>query len=273
MHSKEVLEFLVGNAGADRVLLGSDYPFDMGMPDGVLQVAACRSRPPTRRPSWAGGAQALLGAVGAQDIGAARPPDDDLTARMPNERRRRRNNGAAKPPATPGAKRAGAGEYVFDLAKVNHILGGPDYSTANGACVEGDRMIVGLMRMPAGTGAEPHSHPNEQWIYILEGTFRAKIGDKEIEAKPGSVVYVPSERRPLRQGDARRPTWCSSPQGRLAQPARHQGGLTAQRLDGRDNDQRATRSRGRLPVSAAAAWATIDGKPPTVRRSGDPIDS
>jgi aminocarboxymuconate-semialdehyde decarboxylase len=38
VHSKDVLEFLVGNAGADRVLLGSDYPFDMGMPDGVLQV-------------------------------------------------------------------------------------------------------------------------------------------------------------------------------------------------------------------------------------------
>ena len=38
VHSKEVLEFLVGTAGADRVLLGSDYPFDMGMPDGVLQV-------------------------------------------------------------------------------------------------------------------------------------------------------------------------------------------------------------------------------------------
>jgi len=38
VHSKEALEFLVGSAGADRVLLGSDYPFDMGMPDGVLQV-------------------------------------------------------------------------------------------------------------------------------------------------------------------------------------------------------------------------------------------
>jgi quercetin dioxygenase-like cupin family protein len=75
---------------------------------------------------------------------------------------------------------------------VNHILGGPDYSTANGACVEGDRMIVGLMRMPAGTGAEPHSHPNEQWIYILEGTFIADIGGKTIEARPGSLVYVPS---------------------------------------------------------------------------------
>ena len=93
---------------------------------------------------------------------------------------------------TPGAKRAGNGEYVFDLAKVNHILGGPDYSTANGACVEGDRMIVGLMRMPAGTGAEPHSHPNEQWIYVLQGTFRAEIGGKTMDVKPGSVLYVPA---------------------------------------------------------------------------------
>jgi len=53
-------------------------------------------------------------------------------------------------------------------------------------------MIVGLMRMPAGTGAEPHSHPNEQWIYILQGTFRGTIGDKDFEAKAGSVVYVPA---------------------------------------------------------------------------------
>ena len=85
---------------------------------------------------------------------------------------------SASPPRTPGAKRAGAGEYVFDLASVNHILGGPDYSTANGSCVEGDRMVVALMRMPAGTGAEPHSHPNEQWIYILEGVFHATVGGK-----------------------------------------------------------------------------------------------
>ncbi|MGH8735226.1 MAG: amidohydrolase family protein, partial [Burkholderiales bacterium] len=40
VHSKEVLEFLVGNAGADRVLLGSDYPFDMGTLDCARQVQA-----------------------------------------------------------------------------------------------------------------------------------------------------------------------------------------------------------------------------------------
>jgi quercetin dioxygenase-like cupin family protein len=96
-------------------------------------------------------------------------------------------------PRTPGALRAGPGQYVFDLGTVNHILGGPAYSTANGACVEGDRMIVGLMRMPAGTGAEPHSHPNEQWIYILEGTFKGEVAGTPFEARPGSVLYIPSK--------------------------------------------------------------------------------
>ena len=93
---------------------------------------------------------------------------------------------------TPGAKRAAPGEFLFDLGSVAKIMGGPDYSTANGPCVEGDRMIVGLMRMAAGTGAEAHSHPNEQWIYILEGIFRATSDGKQIDAKPGSVVYIPA---------------------------------------------------------------------------------
>lgn len=53
-------------------------------------------------------------------------------------------------------------------------------------------MIVGLMRMKAGTGAEPHSHPNEQWLYILEGTFEAVVDGKSITAKPGTVVYIPA---------------------------------------------------------------------------------
>jgi quercetin dioxygenase-like cupin family protein len=93
---------------------------------------------------------------------------------------------------TPGAKRAGPGAYHFELAKLDQMKGGPDYSTAVGGCVEGERMMVALMRMPAGTGAEPHSHPNEQWIYILEGTFEADIGGQKITARAGSVLYVPA---------------------------------------------------------------------------------
>lgn len=93
---------------------------------------------------------------------------------------------------TPGATRAGTGDHVFELAKLGRMMGGPDYSTAAGTCVEGERMMVALMRMPAGTGAEAHSHPNEQWIYILEGTFAANVGGKDVTAKAGSVLYIPS---------------------------------------------------------------------------------
>ena len=93
---------------------------------------------------------------------------------------------------TPGATRAGNGAYVFEMASVNQVMGGPDYSTAEGSCVEGERIIVALMRMKAGTGAVPHSHPNEQWIYILEGTFEAMIEGKEHIVKPGSAVYIPA---------------------------------------------------------------------------------
>jgi quercetin dioxygenase-like cupin family protein len=93
---------------------------------------------------------------------------------------------------TPGAKRAHAGEDYFEIANMEKIEGGPDYSTALGACVEGDRMIVALMRMPAGTGAEPHSHPNEQWIYVVEGTLAANIDGKTIEARSGTVLYIPA---------------------------------------------------------------------------------
>ena len=103
------------------------------------------------------------------------------------------NTAPAAVARTPGAKRAADGEFAFDFGTVGEILGGPEYSTAHGPCVEGDRMIVALMRMKAGTGAEEHSHPNEQWIYILEGTFNAVIDKKEIEAKPGTLLYIPAD--------------------------------------------------------------------------------
>ena len=138
---------------------------------------------------------------------------------------------AAARARTPGAKRAGPGEYVFDLGKVNHIKGGPDYSSVVGGVVEGDRMIVALMRMPAGTGAEAHSHPNEQWIYILEGTFKARIGDDEVEAKPGSVVYVPSNVVHSAKATRGRRRGVLHGEGRLAQSARRESGLEFSKHD------------------------------------------
>ena len=101
-------------------------------------------------------------------------------------------NNAIGQARTPGAKRAGAGEYFFELARIDPIMGGPEYSSVYGACVEGDRIMVALMRMPAGTGSEPHSHPNEQWVYVLEGTMESMVDGRHNLAKPGSLVYIPA---------------------------------------------------------------------------------
>jgi quercetin dioxygenase-like cupin family protein len=114
---------------------------------------------------------------------------------------------------TEGAIKAGDGRYIFDLAKLATIDAGPGYSTAHGPVVEGERIQVGLIRMPRGTGARPHTHPNEQWMYVMQGTLDVEVraagrrgaGAPSSEASleevvdgvktrvgPGSLVYIPA---------------------------------------------------------------------------------
>jgi aminocarboxymuconate-semialdehyde decarboxylase len=38
LHSDKTLEAMIGLVGADKVILGSDYPYDMGMVDCVAHV-------------------------------------------------------------------------------------------------------------------------------------------------------------------------------------------------------------------------------------------
>ena len=100
---------------------------------------------------------------------------------------------AAMEARTPGAKRAGPGEHVFDMHKVNQIMGGPGYSPVFGGCVEGERMIVALMRYPSGKPSDAHSHPNEQWTYVLKGRARVFVaGQPEALAAPGTLIYAPA---------------------------------------------------------------------------------
>jgi len=95
---------------------------------------------------------------------------------------------------TPGAKRAGPGEYVFNLSGLAPIMGGPGYSPVFGGCVEGERMIVALMRYPAGQPSAPHSHPNEQWILVLEGELEMQVDGTWHKAGPGEVFYLPANK-------------------------------------------------------------------------------
>ena len=94
-------------------------------------------------------------------------------------------------PSAAGVK-AGNGKYYFDLSTVNRVLAGGSYSTAAGSLVEGERIQCGLMSMPKGTGARPHTHPNEQWIYLIQGVLDCEIEGVKSLARPGTLIYVPA---------------------------------------------------------------------------------
>ena len=59
VHSTRALDFLIDTVGTDHVLLGSDYPFDMGNLDCVARVEAL-ARPEEVRDSVLGGSAARL---------------------------------------------------------------------------------------------------------------------------------------------------------------------------------------------------------------------
>jgi aminocarboxymuconate-semialdehyde decarboxylase len=71
LHGAPALEFLVRSAGAGHVLLGSDYPFDMGTPECVRQVRAASLSPAERATVLGEGAVALLDARGGVEARAA----------------------------------------------------------------------------------------------------------------------------------------------------------------------------------------------------------
>jgi quercetin dioxygenase-like cupin family protein len=91
-----------------------------------------------------------------------------------------------------GAIKGGNGKFIFDLPSLQHMDAGTGYSSAVGPVVEGERIQVGLITMKAGTGARPHTHPNEQWTYLLQGKARISVdGQPEIIGGAGTLVYTP----------------------------------------------------------------------------------
>ena len=60
LHSAPVLEFLIKHTGADHVLLGSDYPYDMGMMDCVSHVRGLQISDADKASILGGRAETLL---------------------------------------------------------------------------------------------------------------------------------------------------------------------------------------------------------------------
>ena len=93
---------------------------------------------------------------------------------------------------TEGAVKAGNGQYHFTMKDLTVVPAGTGYSTSKGGVVEGERMLVGYINKAQGTGSRMHSHPNEQFNFVMQGTLDVEINCEKFLAPAGTLVYVPA---------------------------------------------------------------------------------
>jgi quercetin dioxygenase-like cupin family protein len=93
---------------------------------------------------------------------------------------------------TEGAVKGGEDTYQYDFANVTKVAAGTGYSSAHGGVVEGERMLVGYIHKPRGTGSRMHSHPNEQFNLVVKGHLKGEVNGKPIDAPAGTLIYIPA---------------------------------------------------------------------------------
>ena len=93
---------------------------------------------------------------------------------------------------TEGAIKGGGDTYHYRIDRLKKIPAGTGYSSAEGGVVEGDRMLVGYIHKKRGTGSRMHSHPNEQFNYVVKGTLKGSVNGKRVVAPPGTLIYIPA---------------------------------------------------------------------------------
>lgn len=93
---------------------------------------------------------------------------------------------------TEGAVRGGGDKYHYPFSRLKKVPAGTGYSTSHGGVVEGDRMLVGYIHKPRGTGSRMHSHPNEQFNYVVQGTLKGTVNGKRVVAPAGTLIYIPA---------------------------------------------------------------------------------
>ena len=57
----------------------------------------------------------------------------------------------------------------------------------------GDDVLLVMNKIEPGMDINPHKHPFEQVVYIVEGRVRFHVGDDVMEAGPGSLIRIPPD--------------------------------------------------------------------------------
>lgn len=102
-------------------------------------------------------------------------------------------------------------QYVYDFTTLDRIpkgptsakvaskklLSGPTLQTGKsstvGAVLTGEHIIVALAGQNRGSGAKAHTHPNEQFNYILQGVMTGEIAGELVFAPQGTLMHTPAQ--------------------------------------------------------------------------------
>ena len=100
-------------------------------------------------------------------------------------------------------------QHVYDFARLDRaperptslevtprrLLSGPTLETGKsstiGAVLRGEHIICTLGRQARGTGAKAHTHPNEQFNYILQGVMMSDVEGDRVFGRPGTILHTP----------------------------------------------------------------------------------
>jgi len=57
--------------------------------------------------------------------------------------------------------------------------------------ISGKQGTMVYWRMKAGAHAGAHQHPQEQFVWLIKGTIKLRVGDEERTIKPGDIAVIP----------------------------------------------------------------------------------
>jgi quercetin dioxygenase-like cupin family protein len=84
------------------------------------------------------------------------------------------------------------GHVTFpDQDRTDHLVS-EEYSQGRGSVLRSDIMEVVKIRFGKGERADPHRHPQEQVMYVIEGELEITLEGEKYVVKPGEATFNPS---------------------------------------------------------------------------------
>lgn len=58
--------------------------------------------------------------------------------------------------------------------------------------IPGREVVQATITLAPGVTAPDHSHPGEEVIYVVEGTFEYRVAGRPVTVGPGGVLFIPA---------------------------------------------------------------------------------